>query len=65
MSRSIYSSVDQICYTHCLQVTPHDLYSKCRVCGNVNQEKKSPADYEKDKQSARMVKAIDSWDYGM
>lgn len=61
MSHGIVASVDQICYMKCLAVTPHDMYSTCRVCGYVNKEKKSHADYEADKKP----KLADSWDYGM
>lgn len=49
----IYSSVDQCCYSKCLRNTPHDLYSNCRVCGSHNQEKRSPADEERDRDLAR------------
>lgn len=69
MSRNIYSSVEQCCFTKCMQTTPHTLYSECRVCGNINQEKKSPADYEREREitkyAQKLKKQEEDWGMGI
>ncbi len=65
--KTAFTTVEMGCYSKCMQNTPHDLYSKCIVCGSYNQEKKSPADYERERESAKRAtqnQSKSSWDFG-
>lgn len=53
----------QPCY-NCKQTTEHDIYSTCLRCRKYNQEKKSPADYEREREAERRAKEVNSYDLG-